>query len=165
MKELDMIDAPRNHKILDVELNWAKLNTPTSPFGTPQYELQIATTDKAVAEDLKANYFNVKEKDGKFVVSLKRKAQKADGSDNGAPRVVDAKLAPFTGNIGNGSRGNVIVWQYPYEAMGRKGVASSLTAVQIVDLVEYTGGSSVDFEAIDTASAEEPTPASAADLF
>ena len=116
--------------------------SPVSPFGSPQFELQVATTDKAKADEMAANNLKVKEIDGKFVVSLKRKAVKADGSDNGAPRVVgkDAK-APLAdaSKIGNGSKGNVIVFQYEYNAAGRTGIASSLTAVQVTDLVEYTG--------------------------
>ena len=32
--------------------------------------------------------------------------------------------------------------------MGRKGVSFSLTAVQVTELVEYTGGSSVDFDVV-----------------
>ena len=48
--------------------------------------------------------------------------------------------------IGNGSTGNVIVFQYEYNAAGREGITSSLTAVQVTDLVEYTGSS--DFEPI-----------------
>ena len=60
------MDQPRNFKIVGVELNWAKLDKPVSPFGTEQFELQIATTDKDKAQELKDNHFNVKEKDGKF---------------------------------------------------------------------------------------------------
>ena len=144
------MDQPRNFKIMDVELNWARLDTPVNPFGTEQYELQIATTDKSKAEEWKANHMNVKEKDGKFVVSLKRKAKKADGSDNGKVRVVDTALAPIENvrSLGNGSKGNVIVFQYPYSAMGRSGVASSLTAVQVTDFVEYKSDAAVDFDAV-----------------
>ena len=39
------MDQPRNYRINGVELNWARLDTPVNPFGTPQWELQIATTD------------------------------------------------------------------------------------------------------------------------
>ena len=148
------MDQPRNYLISDVELNWARLAKPVNPFGTEQFELQIATEDKAKAEELKANHFNVKEKDGKFVVSLKRKAMKADGSSNGEVRVVDANKTPMEnkGIIGNGSRGNVIVFQYPYDAMGRKGVASSLTAVQVTKLEEYAPSGGVDFDVVETAA-------------
>lgn len=157
------MDQPRNYKITDVELNWARLAKPVNPFGTEQFELQIATTDKAKADELAANHLNVKEKDGKFVVSLKRKAKKADGSDNGPVRVVDGSLNPMTnpGSIGNGSKGNVIVFQYPYTAMGRSGIASSLTAVQVTALEVYEPTGSVDFDAVEPVANQ----AAATDLF
>jgi len=145
----------RNFRIDNVELNWAKLDQPVSPFGTLQWELQIATEDKAKAKELKDNYFNVKEKDGKFVVSLKRKAIKSDGTENSPVRVVDTQLeAVDAKKIGNGSTGNVIVYQYPYETAGRKGIASMLSGVQVTNLVEYNPSSS-GFDVIGT-------PASAA---
>ena len=144
------MDQPRNYKITDVELNWARLTKPVNPFGTEQWELQIATTDQAKAKELADNHLNVKVKDGKFTVSLKRKTKKADGSDNGKVRVVNADLTDVedAGSIGNGSKGNVIVFQYPYSAMGRSGIASSLTAVQVTDLVKYTPSGGVDFDVI-----------------
>ncbi len=160
------MEKARNYKIESVELNWARLDTPVNPFGTEQYELQIATTDKKVAKELTANHFNVKEKDGKFTVGLKRKVLKADGSTNGKVRVLNADLSPMenTREIGNGSIGNVVVFQYPYEAMGRKGIASSLTAVQVTTLTKYEGGADNMFSAVATDSpAEDNTPA--ADLF
>ena len=152
------MDKPRNYLISDVELNWARLETPTNPFGTEIYEIQIATSDKAKADELKANHFNVKERDGKFVVSLKRNAKKRDGSDNGKVRVVDSAKNPLTQSIGNGSTGNVIVWQYPYENMGRKGVSGSLTAVQVTNLVEYNGGG-VDFDIVGGSDSSSDEPA------
>ena len=150
-----MLEKARNYKIDDVTMNWARLDTPVNPFGTEQYELQLEIS-KEQADVMKANYFNVKEKDGKFTVSLKRKAKKADGSDNGKVRVVNADLTPFENvrSIGNGSKGSVIVFQYPYSAAGRKGVANSLTAVQIKDLVKYESTASVDFEAAAPAQPE-----------
>ena len=151
-----MIDAPRNLKIMDVELNWVKLDTPVkTPFGHEQYEMQIATEDKDVAAKWKSDDLNVKEKDGKFTVSLKRKALRADGSDNGKVRVVDPGLNPVANvrEIGNGSRGNVIVWQAPYDSYGRKGVSSSLTAVQITVFERYVP-TGVDFDPVEEAPAK-----------
>lgn len=152
------MDKARNFKIEGVSLNWARLDTPVNPFGTEQYELQIATKDAAKAADLKANFFNVKEKDGMFTVSLKRKAKKADGSDNGKVRVVNADLSPMenTRTIGNGSVGNVVVFQYPYKAAGREGIANSLTAVQITTLEKYEAAASADFTAVGVSEVSEP---------
>jgi len=156
------MDKPRNYKITDVELNWAKLVSPVSPFGTPQWELQIATTDAEKAEELKANFLNVKEKDGKYIVALKRKAVKANGEPMEPPRVVGKDLQPLAeaGKIGNGSKGNVIVWQAPYETMGRSGISNSLTAVQVTEMIEYTGGTG--FDVIEDGEAGD---VGAADLF
>ena len=151
------MDQPKNVLINDVELNWARLDTPVSPFGTSQWELQIATSDKKKVKELKDLGLNVKEKDGKSIVSLKRKAVRADGTPMEPVRVVDINRNPIMNrrSIGNGSKGNVILWSYPYDVMGRKGVGFSLTAVQVTDLVEYTPDTAVDFSA----------PEEAADLF
>ena len=157
----------RNYLIANVELNWARLATPVSPFGTAQYELQIATTDEAVANEWRANHLTVKadkKNEGTFVVSLKRKATKADGSDMGAPRVVDAaKAAVDASKLGNGSRGNVIVRQYNYDTMGRSGVATMLEAVQVTDFVEFVATGGVDFDIVggETPAGEEQS----SDLF
>ena len=144
-----IMEKPRNYLIQDIFLNWCRLDKPVNPFGTEQYEAQLMTNDKAKADELKANHLNVKEKEaGVYTVSLKRKAKRADGSDNGKVQVVGTKASDVIDvrTIGNGSKGNVIIWQYPYEAMGRSGIASSLTKIQITDLVEYTGANDVDFE-------------------
>jgi|TARA_R110000851_G_scaffold18332_3_gene57720 hypothetical protein len=134
---------PRNYRINNVTLNWAKLGTPVIPFGVPQYELQIETTDKTIADELKANHFNVKENavNKSFTVSLKRKALRQDGSDNGKPTVFDAAALPVADvtKIGNGSIGNVVVYQMYYKNAGREGISNSLTSIQIVDLKEYSG--------------------------
>ena len=165
-----MLDTPRNFIIRDAELNWAKLDKPVNPFGTEQYELQVATSDAAVAKSWSENHLNVKEKDGKFTVSLKRKAKRQDGTDNGSPIVMDGRKQPLPSGvmIGNGSLGNVKVYQYPYDMMGRKGVGSSLTAVQVTQLIEYTGSDQDDFDIVDDATPVETTSntsAASADLF
>lgn len=143
-----MEDIKRNYRIDNVELNWAKLDKPVSPFGTLQWELQVATTDKAKADELASNHFNVKEKDGMYTIALKRKAIKADGTENKPVTVVDGNLQPLDASkIGNGSVGNVIVYQYSYDMMGRKGIGSSLSGVQVTDLKEYNPSAS-GFEAV-----------------
>ena len=150
---------PRNVVINNVELNWAKLSKPfTNQFGATQYELQIATKDASKKDEIEASTgLKMKEKDGKFTLNLKRKAKDSKGQDMAPVRVVDsAKAALDGGSIGNGSIGNVIVWQFEYEFAGRKGVGSSLTAVQVTDLVKYESKPSVDFE-----MAIEVTPESA----
>lgn len=153
------MEKPRNHLISNVTLNWVRLDKPQNPFGTEQYEVQIETKDPAKAAELTANHMNVKEKEtGIFTVSLKRKAKRADGSDNGKVEVVGTKASEVIDvrTIGNGSQGNVIVWQYPYDAAGRQGIATSLTKIQITDLKVYANDS-IDFEMIDDSGFAEAT--------
>ena len=164
-----MLTQPKNLIVTDVELNWARLDTPAAnPFGgEPNWELQIATTDADKAAELKANDLNVKESDGTFTVSLRRKSVTKDGSPMEPVRVVDSQKLPIAAadrrKIGNGSRGNVIVWLAPYEYAGRKGVTSSLTAVQVTDLQEYSGGGdSMDFDVVGEAPSAD---AANADMF
>jgi|TARA_B110000211_G_scaffold219172_1_gene264722 hypothetical protein len=144
------MEKPRNYIIKDVELNWARLVSPQSPFGTSQYEIQIATDDSKKADELIANHIPMKEKDGKFVASLKRKEFKANGESNGKVRVVDGNKQPLdAGTIGNGSTGSIILFQMPYDRAGRQGIMSSLTAVQVTDLVEFSGTTnSIDFDIV-----------------
>ena len=139
------------YTIKNCELNWAKLGNPiTTQWGTSQWELQIATADKAVADEWSAKHLNVKPvldadknpvSPAKYSVNLKRKAVKADNNPNTPVRVVDAskqELSPEArSSIGNGSTGDVITYQYAYDAMGNKGIANSLTAVRVTDLKEY----------------------------
>jgi hypothetical protein len=169
-----MLTEVRNFKITDVTVNYPKLDKPVNPFGAEQYELQIATADESKVKELEDNYINFRRKDGElvkdatgmFTASLKRKAHKANGEDNGKVRVVNSDLTPMEKltTIGNGSKANVIVFQYPYDVAGRKGVGSSLTAIQITDHIVYAPNNGVDFEAVGSI---EPTEVqgSASDLF
>jgi hypothetical protein len=156
------MEKPRNYILNDVEVNWPHLVTPQSPFGTSQYEIQIATTDGDKAAELIANHIPMKEKDGKFVASLKRKEFKANGESNGKVRVVDNNKQPLDASIiGNGSVANIILFQMPYDRAGRQGIMSSLTAIQVTDLVEFSGSNSVDFEMV---GGMEPTVTSSGEV-
>tara|TARA_R100000742_G_C4277366_1_gene99166 strand:- start:1271 stop:1765 length:495 start_codon:yes stop_codon:yes gene_type:complete len=131
-------------------------DAPVNPFGSKQWEMVIQTSDADKVQELKDLGLNVKqdkEDEKTFNVNLKRKGIKADGNPNAPVKIVDSKLQPLEGNnIGNGSKVNVNLWQYEYEAPGRKGVATSLTAVQVVELVEYTP--TAGFEVVGEAPAE-----------
>ena len=43
-----------------------------------------------------------------------------------------------------------MLFQYPYDMQGRKGVASILSKVQVTELKEYTPSSSTDFDVIES---------------
>jgi hypothetical protein len=158
-----MINEKRTVIIRDAEMHWAKLDKPVEPFGTLQWELQIRTNDKKVADAWKKEYYlPVKSEEGDngtyYKANVKRKAIKKDGERNTAPDVLDGNKQKIeSGSIGNGSVGNVMLFQYPYDVAGRKGVASILSKVQVTDLKVYVPDSSTDFEIIESDSKEEAT--------
>lgn len=158
-----MSDYPRSVIVKDLTAKFCRISgsdAPVNPFGSKQWEMMIQTSDPAKVKELQDYGLTVKqdkEDEKLFSVNLKRKGIKADGNPNAPVKIVDAKLSPITGdNIGNGSKVNVNLWQYAYEAPGRSGVATSLTAVQVVELVEYTPTAGFDVvESTETKPAEE----------
>lgn len=140
--------------IKDLEFWYAKLDKPVSPFGTEQWELQVRTNDKGTKKDLEDAGIKVSLKEDEngnpyYAAGLKRKTTNKKGEPMDPPRVVDAhrQAFPHVAKIGNGTRGNVILFSYDYEVQGRSGTAAMLTAVQVVDFKPYEGGGDgIDFD-------------------
>jgi hypothetical protein len=144
-----------NEIIRDVQIYWAKLDKAVSPFGVDLYEMTIQAPKKREKE--LAQFGKVKEgfDAGTIKVALKKKAFKADGTEAAKVRVVDANKQPLDSKlIGNGSVGNVMVMQRPYEIklpngkVSKSGITTTLTAVQVTNLVKYERKSDnfVDFD-------------------
>ena len=133
--------------IRNVTLNYVKVDPakPVSPFGALQWEAQIEVSADRSAEIESMGKLRTLD-NGNVAVNIKRKAIKHDGTPNFPVALLDAKKETITvfNNIGNGSTGNVKVYRNEYDVAGRQGVSTSLSAIQITDLVEYTG--SVDFD-------------------
>jgi len=130
----------------DVELFFAKLNPekPNDRFdqANPTWEVQIRTRDKKKAKEWKDNNINVKpdeDEEGIFYkATLKKRSKRADGKPQNPVSLVTGDLTPLDHSIlGNGSIGNVRIYQYPYEVAGRRGIASMLMAIQVTTLKEY----------------------------
>jgi len=131
----------------NVELFFAKLD-PKKPNATfdannPTWEVQIRTRDKKVAKEWKDLNINVKtddDDDGVFYkANLKKKTKKANGEPQNPVKLLGGDLSDINPNtLGNGSIGNVRIYQYKYNVGGREGIASMLMAVQITTLKEYT---------------------------
>ncbi len=140
--------------IRDVKLNYVFIDEPRSPFGTEQWECQIEVDPSRKAE--LETYGKVRTLDnGNVAINLKRKAFRKDGTENTPVVFVDSAKKPIDSrkNIGNGSEGNVKVFRAEYNVAGRSGITTILSAIQMTNLVEYTG--SVDFDNLgdDTATA------------
>jgi hypothetical protein len=143
--------------IRDVVLNYVKVDpeNPTDPFGTLQWEAQIVVSaDRASELEAYGTVKPLKDDPSRVSVNLKRKAVKKDGEANDPVQLVDGKKQRIDPKIkiGNGSVGNVKVYQREYDVAGRQGISTIMTAIQITNLIEYTG--SVDFD-IDDSEADD----------
>lgn len=130
----------------DCELYFAKLNPakPNAMFDkeNPTWEVQIRTRDKAKAKEWKEMSISVKPDEddaGMFYkATLKKRSKKRDGTDQNPVTLVGGDLTPIDPDkLGNGSIGNVRVYQYDYNVAGRTGKANMLMAVQVTTYKEY----------------------------
>lgn len=133
--------------IENAEIWFCKLDPkrPNASFNkeNPTWECQIRTTDKKVKEKWEAMHLKVKLMEGDngiyYRVNLKKKSKKEDGTPAAPVKVVDGGMNDVNPNtIGNGSIGNIRVFQYDYETGGKKGKASMLMAIQLTKHIVYT---------------------------
>jgi hypothetical protein len=133
--------------IENAELFFAKLDPakPSSAFNkeNPTWEVQIRTRNKAQAKQWKDMNLRVQPKEDDdgiyYATNLKKKSLKRDGSPMAPVNVVAGDLSPVDpATIGNGSVGNLSVYQYEYNVNGSQGIASMLMGVQLTVLNEYT---------------------------
>jgi len=120
---------------------------------TPQpgvYSIDLKVTDKE-RDRLISSGLKPKQKDNN-IFTFKRKPITAKGNHLPAPTVVDENKHGWdsTIKIGNGSKVKVAYNTYEHQATDKFGLGKSLEAVQILELVEYAGGSNSldEFEAV-----------------
>lgn len=134
--------------IKDAEMWFAKLDPkrPNAKFNkkNPTWEVQIRTSSKEVKKEWESLGLKVKavvpdEGDPFFRVNLRKKSVKEDGSNASPIETIDGKLNPIDPNtIGNGSVGNIRIFQYEYSNdMGQKGIASVLMGVQVTKHIVF----------------------------
>jgi hypothetical protein len=136
------------------EIWFAKLARPSAKYNkvNPTWECQIRTTDKAVRKEWEAAGLPVKaivpdEGETYFRVNLRKRSIKKDGEKADPVEVVDGKRRPIDPNtIGNGSIGNIRLWQYQYDGDDGEKTASVLMAVQITKHIVYTPKPREDYE-------------------
>jgi len=149
--------------IKNVELNWVKLSEPVDNYTGDKkiYEVQVS-----VPEDRNNELEAIRKtriKDGKSIINLSKNAFLKSGDEAAKVRVVDSNKLPLDPKmIGNGSIGNVMIMQSPYEIKNPKtgkvtksGISSMLVAVQVTKLIKYLPKPKVDFDSVDTSEMHE----------
>ena len=135
--------------IKEVKFYYSKLDKPVSPFGTEIYDIQLRFPKHRIKE--MTAYGKPREVEGgEYAINITRKAKNAKGQKTPV-RVVDKDKNPMKDLIGNGSEGNVIVYQYDWEVSGRTGTKTILIALQVTNLLEYTR-EEVDFDILEPAT-------------
>lgn len=170
-------EGARELLLQDVEFHYFK-SKPVQFKGKDQWEVTIRTKDAQQAEQWEDNHLKVKgngtstKMPDEWSVSLNRKVLKRDGTPQEPVRVVDENLKPYTPEeqrkIGNGSIGNVIIWQGHYDNEHGKGISTSLTAMQIPrDKLQVYEGSmeTVDFENLGNVQGADGTKQDSKQLF
>jgi hypothetical protein len=86
--------------------------------------------------------------DGQYAINITRKAMNSKKQKTPV-RIVDKDKNPIKDLIGNGSTGNIIVYQYDWEVSGRTGRKTVLIAVQVTDMIKYVPEVSIDFDVLE----------------
>ncbi len=134
--------------IISGKAYWASVISPNTTY-EPVWQVDVCLDDdsKNLVESLGLNVQNKDDDRGDFI-KIKRKVNKRDGSQRTAPVVKDSENNNWDDRlIGNGSMVNVKFSTYDWEYNKKKGVATDLIAIQVVDLVPY-GGSGSEFEPV-----------------
>ena len=92
---------------------------------------------KDVAKDFSSKGITVKEDERGKIVKFKRRVNRADGTSNPAPKLVDSAKNSIDVLVGNGSQVKVMYNEYDWNYAGKSGVGLDLQAVQVIDLIPY----------------------------
>ena len=133
--------------IRDVTLNYAKVyKSEVNPFGKDQFDIQIEF-DKSRSDEM-SQFGKIRAlPNGNMALNVSRPAKNGKGQ-KAKIRVIDGEKNDMTDGIGNGSKGNVMVYSYDWNVAGKSGRKTILIAVQVTDLVEYNPDASVDFDLV-----------------
>lgn len=156
---------------------WSKLGTPEKKYGSDdtQWSIDLVLSDDESRKWVRAGLAQ-KERfmdvDGVEVPVIKLKKDthwKKSGEAKTPVKVVDAYGQDVDPRlIGNGSIVNVQYSTRDWEFQGRKGKSAELVAVQVIELVQFSGKSSAgdefEFLAREQVSLEDSAPAGDLDL-
>jgi hypothetical protein len=137
--------------IRDVTVNYAKVYKPeTNQFGNTEFDIQLEF-DKSRVKEM-AMFGNPRPlPNGNLAINISRSEKNKKG-EVAKIRVVDIHKQPFDKPIGNGSTASLLVSTYDApmaKTLANPGRKTILFAVQIINHVEYTPESDVDFDVVE----------------
>ena len=138
--------------VIEGHAYWSFVKTPNTKF-TPAYSVNLVVNPD-LAEDYRSRGFPVKDMDEGPALIIKRKVNGPNGMVREAPQLLDRYKNNIDVEVGNGSRVKVLCkeWDTKWNGTVYKGL--DFQAMQVLDLVEYHGGGSVE-SAFDVEAEEE----------
>jgi len=144
----------------ELALRWAKDNVRFKPLRKKVRDSQGNFVLDDMGEEVREI---VKDEAGKpyFAVSLRKKVTKANGEPSEPVKILGGMNDLDSKVIGNGSIGNIRIFQYPYTYEGKDGIASMLMAVQVTKLLKYEPEEGEAFASVEmevVGGSDEPAP-------
>lgn len=138
--------------VIEGHAYWSFVTTPNTKF-TPCYSVNLVVNED-LANDYRERGFPVKDMDEGPALIIKRKVNGPNGMIREAPELVDKFKQPIDVNVGNGSRVKVLCkeWDTKWNGTVYKGL--DFKAMQVLELVEYEGGTTAA-SAFDVEAEEE----------
>jgi len=144
--------------IRDVTVNYAKVYKPeTNKFGNTEFDVQLEFNKSRINE--MAMFGNPRPlPNGNLAINISRSEKNKKG-ELAKIRVVDADKQPFDKPIGNGSTASLLVSTYDAslaKTLANPGRKTILIAVQVLNHVEYTPESNIDFDVVENTPTAQP---------
>lgn len=126
---------------------WASITTPNTRF-EPKYTIDLVV-DNDTAQQLKTEGFSVKfDKEEGPTITMKRNVNGPNGMVRKAPKLLDKNKNELDCQVGNGSKVRVQAKPWEINRNGQAFKGLELQAVQVLDLVSFSGGDGDEFENI-----------------
>ncbi len=133
--------------VLEGTAYWASVKTPNTTY-EPTYSVNLVV-DEATAEDFKTRGFTVKPTEDGPAIIIKRKVNGPRGMIRDAPKLYDRSKNEVDCQVGNGSKVKVQFKEWETERNGQQFKGLDFMAMQIIDLVQYSGQAGDEFDSLD----------------
>ncbi len=149
--------------IVEGKAYWASVTQPNTTF-EPVYTVDLVVSDEVAKEfegkGFKVKDFSLKDESGEpqyvgKALTIKRKVNGGKTGVRPAPKLFDKDKKEIDVKVGNGSDVRVQYNVYDWEYAGRSGKSLDLQALQVINLVEFTGKASDGDELSPYADGEE----------
>ena len=129
---------------------WASITTPNTRF-EPKYTIDLVVDDET-ASQLKSEGYNVKDMEEGPTITIKRNVSGPNEMIRKAPALMDKNKNVLDCLVGNGSKVRVQAKPWKMNKNGQAFQGLELQAVQVIDLVQYSGGDGDEFDVLDNES-------------